>query len=331
MHELSTFPEIPREELSAAERRALIQEIGELKQQRQAVILAHNYQIPDVQDIADYVGDSLALSRRAAETDADCIVFCGVHFMAETAAILNPEKTVLLPDLKAGCSLADTITAEEVRQWKAQYPGAVVVAYVNTTAEVKAEADYCCTSSNAVQIVESIPADKEILFLPDLFLGTYVERITGRSMRVWMGQCHVHAGFDPSHITDQLEADPEAELLLHPECGCVSECMWRLAEGDLPQDRTVIVSTGGMVDRVQQSDAQRFLVATEVGIIHQLKKQAPDKEYIPVKDDAICHYMKQITLTKVRDALRDGVHRITVAPDIAGRARKAIERMLATA
>lgn len=324
------FPTIPDHQLDPAYRDQLYEEIRELKRRRNAIILAHNYQIPDIQDIADYVDDSLGLARRAATTDADWIVFCGVHFMAETAAILNPDKTVLLPDLAAGCSLAATITAEQVREWKAQHPGAVVVAYVNTSAEVKAEADYCCTSTNAVQVVQSIPEDKEILFLPDLFLGTYVERVTGRkNMRIWLGQCHVHAGFDPAAVSQQLEADPDAELLLHPECGCVSECMYRLAEGDLPAERTFITSTGGMLRRAKQSKAKRFLVATETGILHQLKKQNPGKEFIPVKEDAICHYMKQITLPKLRDALRYGIHQITVPPDIAEKARLAIERMVA--
>lgn len=323
------FPAIPDHRLDPAEREELFREIEELKRQRNAAILAHNYQIPDIQDIADFVGDSLALARKATEIDAECIVFCGVHFMAETAAILNPDKTILLPDLNAGCSLSDTITAEQVREWKAQHPGAVVVAYVNTSAEVKAEADYCCTSSNAVQVVQSIPEDKEILFLPDLFLGTYVERMTGRkNMRIWLGQCHVHAGFDPAQVTEQLHQDPDAELLLHPECGCVSECMYRLAEGDLPADRTFIASTGGMLEHARRSTATRFLVATEVGILHQLNKQNPGKTFVPVKENAICHYMKQITLPKLRDALRDGVHRITVPDDIADKARLAIQRMV---
>src|SRR5207244_2524776 len=223
--------------------------VRRLAGERRAVILAHNYQVPWIQDVADFVGDSLALSRQAAQTDAETIVFCGVHFMAETAKILSPDKTVLLPDLGAGCSLAATITAEDVRAWKAEHPGAAVVAYVNTTAEVKAESDICCTSSNAVEVVRSIPEDREVLFLPDMFLGAHVERVTGRRMHVWMGECHVHAGISPQELEAKAAADPEAELLIHPECGCSTQAMWLLAEGILPEERTRILSTGGMVAR----------------------------------------------------------------------------------
>src|SRR6059058_2150704 len=200
-------------------------EIKHLARTRNAVIIAHNYERPEVQDVADFVGDSLGLSREAAKTKADVIVFCGVHFMAETAAVLSPQKIVLLPDLAAGCSLAATIDAEQLRDWKAEHPGAVVVSYVNTTAEVKAESDYCCTSGNAVEIVNSIPADKEILFLPDMFLGIWLERVTGRKLTIWLGECHVHAGIRPDDIERWQRDAPDAELLVHPECGCASQCM----------------------------------------------------------------------------------------------------------
>ncbi|MCS7272744.1 MAG: quinolinate synthase NadA [Fimbriimonadales bacterium] len=306
----------------------LVERIQQLRKERNAVILAHNYQIPIIQDLADFVGDSLQLAQQAAKTDADVIVFCGVHFMAETAAILNPERTVLIPDPEAGCSLAATVTAEEVRQWKANHPNGVVVAYVNTNADVKAEADYCCTSSNAVQVVQAIPEDKEILFLPDMFLGLYVQRMTGRKIHLWMGECHVHAGFRAEEIGDALRRYPEADLLLHPECGCVSQCMFALAAGDLPPERTYVYGTGGMVRHVRQSPAPIHLIATEVGMLHRLRKEAPNKQFIPVKADAICEYMKTITLPKLYRSLRDMVYEVRVEEPILSRARHAIERML---
>jgi quinolinate synthase len=290
---------------------------------KNAVILAHNYQRPEVQDVADYVGDSLGLSRQAAATEAETIVFCGVHFMAETAAILSPEKTVLLPDLGAGCSLAASIDGEQLREWKAQHPGAVVVSYVNTTAEVKAESDYCCTSGNAKQVIEAIPADQEILFLPDMYLGLWLERETGRSLTIWLGECHVHAGIRPADIERWHRDAPDAELLVHPECGCASQAM-AFADG-----RTQILSTEKMVNYAQQSPKQRFLVATETGILHRLRLEAPGKTFEPVREDAVCRYMKLTTLEKVRDALRNGEPRVTVEPEIAARARLAIERMVA--
>src|SRR5437762_8408314 len=227
-------------------------EIRELARARNAVVLAHNYQRPEVQDVADYVGDSLGLSRQAAAADAETIVFCGVHFMAETAAILSPEKTVLLPDLGAGCSLAASIDAEQLREWKAQHPGAVVVSYVNTTAEVKAESDYCCTSGNAKSVIEAIPADREILLLPDMFLGIWLERVTGRKLTIWLGECHVHAGIRPNDIERWQRDAPDAELLVHPECGCASQCM---AFGN---ERTHILSTEGMIDFAKASPKSRF-------------------------------------------------------------------------
>lgn len=308
---------------------ALQEEIRRLARERNAVILAHNYQLPEVQDVADFVGDSLALSRQAAATDAGTIVFCGVHFMAETAAILCPEKTVLLPDLEAGCSLAESITAEELRAWKAEHPGAVVVAYVNTSAEVKALADICCTSTNAVRVIQSIPEDREILFLPDLFLGSYVARVTGRrNIHVWTGECHVHAGITPDRIATLLERYPDAEFLVHPECGCSTSCMYLAATGDVPGERVRILSTDGMIRHVEHSRAHRFVVATETGILHRLRRRRPDGEFIPADPDAVCRYMKRITLDKVARSLREGIHRITVPEDVARAARRAIERML---
>jgi quinolinate synthase len=302
--------------------------VRELARERNAVILAHNYQVPEVQDVADYVGDSLGLSRQAAATDADIIVFCGVHFMAETAAILSPSKTVLLPDLEAGCSLAATITAADLRRWKAEYPGAVVVSYVNTTAEVKALSDYCCTSGNAEAIINSIPEDKEILFLPDMFLGAYLERKTGRKMHIWMGECHVHAGIDPADIGEMRVRNPDAEFLIHPECGCVTQTMYHLGEGDISSNGTKILSTEGMVRHAQTSTKKRFIVATETGILHRLQKEAPGKEFLPASRGAICQFMKRITLPKVLWSLESGEHRITVPPDVASQARGAIDRMV---
>jgi len=309
--------------------RELIEEIDRLRRERNAVILAHNYQIPAIQDLADFVGDSLGLSLQAQEADADVIVFCGVHFMAETAAVLCPEKTVLIPDLQAGCSLADTITADQLRAWKREHPRAVVVVYVNCSADVKAEADYCCTSANALRVVESIPREQEILFAPDMFLGEYIREKTGRDMHVWMGECHVHAGIRPSDVDRKFEEHPDAELLIHPECGCVSNVMWQLGKGDLPQARTRITSTTGMVESIGASKATSFLVATETGILHQMAKRHPDRTFVPIKADAECMYMKMITLEKLARCLREGIHEVRVPADVAARAQRAIERMVA--
>ena len=311
---------------------ALLAEILEWKHKRHAVILAHNYQIGPVQDIADYVGDSLGLSRQAAETDADVILFCGVHFMAETAAVLSPQKTVLIPDLTAGCSLADTVDADQVRRWKAEHPGAAVVSYVNTTAEVKAESDYCCTSGNALKVVQSIAPGREILFLPDFFLGSWIQRETGRrNMHIWMGECHVHAGIRPEDIAAQRAEHPGAELLVHPECGCTSSVLYQLADGSIPREGTSVLSTEGMVRQATSSSAQTFLVATEIGVLHRMRQQNPDKQFLPVHEGAVCMYMKKITLENMRDALRDLRYRVQVPEDTARRARQAIERMLAIA
>ena len=306
----------------------LIESIDRLRRERNAVILAHNYQYPEIQDIADFVGDSLGLSQYAATTDADVIVFCGVHFMAETAKILNPTKTVLLPDLAAGCSLADTITAEQLREWKAQFPGAVVVSYVNTTAEVKAESDYCCTSGNAQAIIEAIREDRTILFCPDMFLGTYLESITGRKMQVWLGECHVHAGIRPADVAERLERAPGSELLVHPECGCASGCLYHVSTGELPADRVHVLGTESMLRRVAESPAQEFVVATESGIIHRMRQSAPEKVFRTVSERAICRYMKEITLEKLERSLRENQYVIEVEQDVAERAELAIRRMI---
>ena len=309
--------------MTTLELTTLHEEVRALAQERDAVILAHNYQRPEVQDVAHYVGDSLGLSRQAAATDAETIVFCGVHFMAETAAILSPDKTVLLPDLGAGCSLAASISGDELRAWKAEHPGAVVVSYVNTTAEVKAESDYCCTSGNARQVIEAIPEDREILFLPDMYLGLWLERVTGRKLTIWLGECHVHAGIRPADIERWQAEAPDADLLVHPECGCASQAM------AFASDRTQILSTEKMVDYAKRSPKQRFLVATETGILHRLEREAPGKRFEPVREDAVCRFMKLTTLDKVRDSLHKLKHRIVVDPETAARARLAIERMVA--
>src|SRR4051812_18078454 len=311
---------------------ALQGEVRALAAERGAVILAHNYQLPEVQEVADYVGDSLGLSQQAAATDADVIAFCGVHFMAETASVLSPGKTVLLPDEDAGCSLADSITADQLRAWKAKHPGALVVMYVNTTAEVKAETDYCCTSSNAVQVVEHIwrehGEDTEILFGPDMWLGAYVERVTGRRMHVWDGECHVHAGIRPADIERTRDDNPGAEFMIHPECGCSTQVMEYVASGDVDPEHTHMLSTGGMLDFARESDADTFIVATETGMLHPLEQENPDKRFVPANRAAVCRYMKMITLPKLRDAIRDLRPTVKVDPEIAERARIPIERMV---
>jgi quinolinate synthase len=305
-------------------------EVRHLAAARDAVVLAHNYQAPEIQDVAHHVGDSLALSRIAAASDASTIVFAGVHFMAETAKILSPEKTVLIPDAAAGCSLADTITADQLRAWKAEHPGAAVVSYVNTTAEVKAETDVCCTSSNAVEVVDSIPADREVLFLPDQFLGAHVQRVTGRqNMRIWMGECHVHAEISPADLRASVDANPDAELLVHPECGCTTSALWMVGQGDLPTERVHVLSTGGMLDEAKRTTATKVLVATEIGMLHQLRKANGVTDFQPVNPRAACPYMKMSTPEKLLRALREGRDEVTVDPDIAARARAAVEAMIA--
>jgi quinolinate synthase len=309
--------------MSTLAARSLHDQVRALAHERDAVILAHNYQLPEVQDVADYVGDSLGLSREAAATDASVILFCGVHFMAETAAVLSPEKTVLIPDRKAGCSLAASIDAAQLREWKEQHPGAVVVSYVNTTAEVKAESDYCCTSGNAKAVIEAIPADREILFLPDLYLGLWLERVTGRKLTIWLGECHVHAGIRPADIERWQQEAPDAELLVHPECGCASQAM------AFANDRTRVLSTEGMVSLARRSPKERFVVATETGILHRLRREVPEKTFEAAREAAVCRFMKMITLEKARDSLRDLEHVVTVDSETAGRARGAIDRMVA--
>ena len=305
-------------------------QVRELARQRNAVILAHNYQLPEIQDVADYVGDSLGLSRIAAETDADEVIFCGVHFMAETAKILSPDKRVLIPDANAGCSLADTINADQLREWKAQHPEAIVVSYVNTTAEVKALTDVCCTSSNAADVVRSIDPDQEILFLPDQFLGAHVRRVTGReNIHVWAGECHVHADISPSALVDTVRANEGAELYVHPECGCTTSALWMAESGEIPGNNTHILSTGGMLEEAKKTTSERVFVATEIGMLHQLRKANPTTEFLPVNPQAACTYMQMITAEKLLACLRDGTDEIFVDEQTADAARSAVERMIA--
>jgi quinolinate synthase len=313
---------------------ALQAEVRALAAERGAVILAHNYQLPEVQDVADFVGDSLGLSQQAAATEAPVIAFCGVHFMAETASVLSPGRTVLLPDADAGCSLADSITAEQLRAWKARHPGAIVVMYVNTTAEVKAETDYCVTSSNAVQVVEHIyrehGEDTEILFGPDMFLGAYVEKQTGRRMHVWDGECHVHAGIRPADISDMRAAHPGADFLIHPECGCSTSVMEYVAAGDVAPDGVHMLSTGGMLKwAAEAAPGTTAIMATETGMLHPLRMARPDVDFVAANEAASCRYMKMITLPKLRDALRAMAPEGKVPDAIAQRARLPIERMVA--
>jgi quinolinate synthase len=304
-------------------------EVRELAAEQDAVVLAHNYQLPEIQDVAHFTGDSLALSRIAAESTASTIVFCGVHFMAETAKILSPEKTVLIPDAAAGCSLADSITADQLREWRAEHPGAVVVSYVNTTAAVKAETDVCCTSSNAVEVVQSIPDDREVLFLPDQFLGAHVRRITGRTnMHVWAGECHVHAGISGAALTAQVDAHPDAELYVHPECGCATSALYLAGAGAVPEDRVKILSTGGMLDAARASKAKEVLVATEIGMLHQLRRAAPEVDFRAVNERASCRYMKMITPEKLLRALKEKRDEVHVDLELAARGRAAVQRMI---
>ena len=309
-------------------------EVRRLARERDAVVLAHNYQRPEIQDVADHTGDSLALSRIAAASDASTIVFCGVHFMAETAKILAPDKTVLIPDARAGCSLADSITADELRAWKSEHlrpgqPEPVVVSYVNTTAAVKAETDVCCTSSNAVEVVESVPADREVLFLPDQFLGAHVKRVTGRSnLHIWAGECHVHAGINGAELTAQAQADPEADLFVHPECGCATSALYLAGAGAVPADQVHILSTGGMLDAAKNTTKSSVLVATEVGMLHQLRRANPDVDFRAVNDRAACGYMKMITPGALTRALREGRDEVHVDTATAQRARGAVQRMI---
>jgi quinolinate synthase len=341
MQELPTIQPTLAPELSPEQIAAISDEVRALAEQRNAVVLAHNYQLPEIQDVAHYLGDSLGLSRQAAETDAEVIAFCGVHFMAETASILSPQKTVLIPDLDAGCSLADSITADQLRAWKAQHPGALVVMYVNTSAEVKAETDYCVTSSNAVEVVRHIwrehGPDTEILFGPDMWLGAFVERETGlveeperRSrFHIWDGECHVHAGIKPLDIVRTREEHPNAEFLIHPECGCSTQAMEYVAAGDIDAEGVHMLSTSGMQKHVEENPEGEFIVATENGMLYPLQQAAPQANLIEANRMAFCSYMKMITLPKLRDSLLEMKHEVSVPPEIAERARIPIERMVA--
>jgi quinolinate synthase len=333
-----TLPMVPAPGALSPEDIARMQaEVRALAAERGAVILAHNYQLPEVQEVADYVGDSLGLSRQAAAADGETIVFCGVHFMAETASILCPQKTVLIPDLDAGCSLADSIDFAQLADWRAQYPEGVVVMYVNTTAEVKALTDYCCTSANAVDVVRHIYAthgdDTEILFGPDMWLGAYVEKELGKRMHVWDGECHVHAGIRPADIEATRAAHPGADFLIHPECGCSTSVMEYVAAGDIASEGVHMLSTGGMLKYAEATEAdggpEQVVVATEVGMLHPLRMAAPSTEFIPANAEASCQYMKMITLPKVRDALRDNKFEVRVPEDVAVKARVPIDRMVA--
>lgn len=323
---------------------SLKDEVLRLKKERDAVILAHNYQLPEVQDVADFVGDSLGLSQQAAKTNAKLIVFCGVHFMAETASIICPDKKILIPDLGAGCSLSDTIDAEQLRKWKEENPNSVVVGYVNTTADVKAQCDYCCTSSNAVKVVNSIPSDKTVLFLPDMFLGAYVAEVTKRkNMLIWPGECHVHAGIRPQMVNDMLKTHKGAEFLIHPECGCTTSMMYYFGSGNGNGNGhgygngngngngndVKFFSTEGMMKHARSSSADKFVVATETGILYRMRKENPNKQFMPISENAICKYMKMITLEKVYRSLTDMVYEVKVPEATAMKAKLAIERMLA--
>jgi quinolinate synthase len=324
------LPTIEKIDLSPERIEELQGEIRDLTAERDAVILAHNYQRAEVQGVADYVGDSLGLSRQAAETEAEVIVFCGVHFMAETAAILSPDKKVLLPDLRAGCSLAASITAEDVRNWKAEFPDHVAVGYVNTTADVKAELDYCCTSGNVIAVIDAIPADKGILFLPDFFLGAHIRRSRpDRNVQIWMGECHVHKEINSRTVNERRGEYPEAEVLVHPECGCAGQLVYSMGLGDVDSKGVQILSTEGMVRAARGgSDGDAFIVATEVGILTRMRQVAPSKTFVPADPEALCAFMKTITLDAVKDSLVKDQHIITVPPDIAQRARAALDRMV---
>ena len=314
--------------MDIATTQTLSEGIQSLKEENDAIILAHNYQLPEVQDIADFIGDSLALSRKAETTSAKMIVFCGVHFMAETASIICPDKKVLIPDPQAGCSLASSINAKELEKWKNEHPDAIVVSYVNTTAEVKALSDYCCTSSNAVKVVNSIPNDRTILFLPDMFLGSYVADVTKRkNLFVWPGECHVHAGINATDINNMLKIHPKADFLVHPECSCTSSTLYHMNAGDL-EKKGHILSTEGMMTHAKNSASNEFVVATETGILYRMQKDNPNKKFYPINDTAVCKYMKMITLEKIYNSLKNNIFEVKVPEPIARKARVAIERML---
>lgn len=296
------------------------EEIIALKKKRNAIILAHNYQVGDVQDVADFVGDSLGLARTAMKTGADVILFAGVHFMAETSSIMCPDKKVIVPDVAAGCSLADMIKPAQVVEWKKAHPEGIVVAYVNTSADVKAVSDYCCTSANAVNVVKAIPEDKEILFIPDFYLGSFVQMQTGRkNMTIWKGYCPSHTLIQASEINTLRKQHPDAEFLMHPECGCLTKSM-HLADK--------ILSTEGMVRYVENATAKKFIIATETGILHRMQEENPDKCFIPASPQSVCGYMKMNTLEKIATSLANLTFEVKVPKDLADRARLPIERMV---
>ena len=295
-------------------------ELHELKRERNALILAHNYQLGEVQDMADYLGDSLGLALQAQKSNAEVILFCGVQFMAETVSVLCPEKTVIIPDLDAGCSLSSMINAEQVKAWKRSHPGGIVLSYVNCSAAVKAESDYCCTSANAEKVLRSISEDREVLFIPDFFLGRYLEEKTGRKLHLWKGYCHAHMKISSEHIDELRRDHPNAEFLMHPECGCLTKSM---------QFADKILSTEGIVKHVNDSPAGEFIIATEVGIIDRLKRVQPKKKFYPAGEYATCEYMKLNTLEKMVNALERLQYVVKVPKDIADRARVPLKRMLA--
>ncbi len=297
----------------------LLERIDELRARREAVILAHNYQLGEVQDIADYVGDSLDLARKAAATPAEVIVFCGVHFMAETAAILSPDKIVLLPAKEAGCPLADMADAERLRRMKTEHPGAAVVCYVNSSAEVKAESDICCTSANAAKVIAQIEPGRDIIFLPDQYLGDYVRKVTGRQMILWPGFCPTHMRILPEHISRKKKQYPDAKVIVHPEC---RREVTRMADE--------VLSTGGMCRYARETDAPTIIVGTELGLLHRLDKENPDKRFVPATEQAVCPNMKLITLEQVPWALEEMQYRIEVPQQVRSRAEAAVQRMIAS-
>lgn len=300
----------------------IIQRIEELKKEKHAVILAHYYTRPEVQDIADYLGDSLGLSQEAEKTDADIIVFCGVHFMAETAAIISPQKKVLIPARHAGCSLAESITGYDLKKWKEANPDGIVVSYVNTTAEVKAWTDICCTSANALKVVESLPHNQKILFVPDRNLGAWIMKETGRTMELWEGDCCVHARITGDMVLEKSREYPDADILIHPESECSHD------DRILAMPQTYMYSTAGIIRHSKNSSKKQFIIATELETLHKLRKDNPDKEFIPIHPQTLCGQMKKVTLENVLEALEKEQYVVTVSEDIRKRALAPIEKMM---
>ncbi len=304
------------------EKQEIIKQIKDLKTKKNAVILAHYYTDKDIQDLADYIGDSLGLARQAGETKADIIVFCGVHFMAETAAIISPEKKVLIPAKRCGCSLAESITGEDIRKWKKANPGGLVVSYVNTTADVKAETDYCCTSSNAIQVVEHLGKDKKIFFTPDKNLGAYLNKKTGYNMELWDGDCCVHEFISSEMILNAHQQYPEADILIHPESNCSND------DAILNHPKAFFYSTAGIIKHAKESDKKQFIIATEKGTLHQLQKENPSKEFILIHPKMICGSMKKVKLQGLYDALLHEQYEVTLDPEVIKKAKLSINRML---